>query len=361
MPKKIDTKTFIERSRKTHGDLYDYRKVIYERSDKPVIIICKVEGHPEFSQRPGNHIAGQGCPLCGRAKCENSHRLTPKEVIDRFRKAHGEKYDYSKMEYIDNSTKIKIICPKTGHGEFSQIPSDHWGGHGCVKCMAEEGGNQRRKALDDFLVEARELHGDKYDYSEFVYTNALTKSIVICPIHGPWQVSANSHLTRGGTGCPKCGDLKSGMYGLTAYRENPEFADEYNELYFVSIGEFRKFGIAKDTEKRHMGGGSIRYDEVFYVRGTTRACAWCVEQHLLLQSEFAKLEDFPPELKKWPGRYEIRKNVFNTDETIEMMDSLLDEAEEIGWEQFAAKYQISDYGYSWIDPRTNKREGRKTT
>ena len=88
MPKKIDTETFIERARKTHGDLYDYSKVVYENSTKHVIIICKVEGHPEFLQAPGNHYRGAGCPICGRAKCENSHRLKLEEVIKRLKKAH---------------------------------------------------------------------------------------------------------------------------------------------------------------------------------------------------------------------------------------------------------------------------------
>lgn len=56
-------------------------------------------------------------------------RLTKQDFIERARAVHGDKYDYSKVEYVNNSTKVVIICPV--HGEFLQTPNKHMQGRGC--------------------------------------------------------------------------------------------------------------------------------------------------------------------------------------------------------------------------------------
>lgn len=338
----------MRRAREVHGNRYDYSQSIYVNSSTPLTIICREHG--PFSQRPTNHVtAGQGCNACGQAKARESHRLTQKEVIKRFVDKHGDRYDYSKVLFVDIRTKVTIGC--RDHGNFAQLPSDHWYGRGCVQCMGLEVGNRKRKKLEDFIGEASALHGEKYDYSKFVYKNALTKGVIICPLHGEFLQSPNTHLTRGGAGCPACGDMKSGLYGLTAFRRDSVFANEYNELYFVTLCGFVKIGISKDSFKRSSGGGGVRFDDYIYVRGTTRASAWCVEQYVLQQTHWAALSSFPSQLQSWPGRYEIREDVLDRDQMVETLDQLLDECEAIGWAAFAAKYGLVDYGYSWEDPR----------
>lgn len=59
-------------------------------------------------------------------------KLTTQEFIKRAKAAHGNRYNYDKVEYINSHTKVCIICPI--HGEFWQIPSDHYSGCGCNKC-----------------------------------------------------------------------------------------------------------------------------------------------------------------------------------------------------------------------------------
>ena len=59
-------------------------------------------------------------------------KLTLSEFIKKAKEVHGDKYDYSKVKYVDANTKVCIICKK--HGEFWQLPSNHIKGHGCVKC-----------------------------------------------------------------------------------------------------------------------------------------------------------------------------------------------------------------------------------
>ena len=60
-------------------------------------------------------------------------KLIHNEVLERFKKVHGDKYDYSLVEYIFESKKVKIIC-KNGHGDFTMTPKDHFRGRGCPDC-----------------------------------------------------------------------------------------------------------------------------------------------------------------------------------------------------------------------------------
>ena len=127
-------------------------------------------------------------------------KKTTEEFIHEARKKHGNKYDYSKVNYANNATKICIICPK--HGEFWQIPHSHLQGRGCPKCRNEATGERFRLSKEDFIKKAREKHGDKYDYSKVDYVGALKKVCIICPKHGEFWQEANNHLR--GQGCPKC-------------------------------------------------------------------------------------------------------------------------------------------------------------
>ena len=72
--------------------------------------------------------------------------------IEKARKIHGDKYDYSKAEYINAKTKICIICPK--HGEFWQTPDSHMNQRrGCPKCGVERCNKGRKKWTEETLKE----------------------------------------------------------------------------------------------------------------------------------------------------------------------------------------------------------------
>ena len=60
-------------------------------------------------------------------------RLTTEQFIEEARKIHGDKYDYSKAEYVNAKTNVRIICPK--HGEFLVLPKAHLNGKGCQECV----------------------------------------------------------------------------------------------------------------------------------------------------------------------------------------------------------------------------------
>ena len=113
------------------------------------------------------------------------------EFIRKAREVHGDKYDYSKAEYKNHLTKITIICPE--HGEFQQIPSGHLSGHGCPKCSGKA-----KLTTEEFIRKAREVHGDKYDYSKVDYKNANTNITIVCPEHGEFEQRPADHLRGAG-------------------------------------------------------------------------------------------------------------------------------------------------------------------
>ena len=120
------TKEFIEKANHTHNNKYDYSKTEYINSNSKIIIICPKHG--EFEQIAFVHLQGSNCP-----RCVDRYQHTTKEFIEKAKEIHNNKYDYSKTEYINSRIKVKIICPK--HGEFEQIPSNHLRGCGCNKCV----------------------------------------------------------------------------------------------------------------------------------------------------------------------------------------------------------------------------------
>lgn len=124
------TNEFIEKAREIHNDKYDYSKVEYVKSNEKVCIICPIHG--EFWQTPNKHLAKRGCPECKNNKLKTLKSSNTDEFIEKARRVHGNKYDYSKVEYVNNSTKICIICPE--HGEFWQTPNNHLRGKGCYQC-----------------------------------------------------------------------------------------------------------------------------------------------------------------------------------------------------------------------------------
>jgi hypothetical protein len=199
MAKVSTTNDFIKRAREIHGDKYDYSKVEYINSKTKVCIICTEHG--EFWQTPSNHLQGHGCTKCKIEKSSIENKSNIRIFTQKSCVIHNNKYDYSKVEYIDSKTKVCIIC--TEHGEFWQTPSDHLKGRGCPKCKNVKSSILHTKTNEQFLKEIRQIHNNKYDYSKVKYANSHKKICIICPVHGEFWQTPNSHLN--GQGCPKCG------------------------------------------------------------------------------------------------------------------------------------------------------------
>lgn len=125
----MDVRTFVDRAHEVHGDRYDYSRVEYVNNRTPVCIVCKTHG--EFQQTPYKHLSGQGCP-----KCAKNFKDSTVSFIEKARGIHGDFYDYSKVEYVDQRTLVCIIDPV--YGEFWQSPNAHLNGEGCPKRRSEK-------------------------------------------------------------------------------------------------------------------------------------------------------------------------------------------------------------------------------
>lgn len=129
--RKLTTPQFIEKAIQIHGDRYDYSQTVYKTSGEPVLIHCNTHG--DFSQRPNDHVRGQGCPKCGKVSYSKTRRKSADDFIAEAKAIHGDKYDYSRVEYNGTHAKVCIICPT--HGEFFQKPNNHISNEqGCIHC-----------------------------------------------------------------------------------------------------------------------------------------------------------------------------------------------------------------------------------
>jgi hypothetical protein len=195
---KKTTDDFVAEASEIHGDRFDYSRVIYRGNKTKVKIICTTHG--EFEQTPVLHISGKsGCP-----KCSGKVKKTTAQFIDEAKKVHGEKFDYSKVNYKNNATKVEIVCPT--HGSFSQLPTGHLQGNGCPKCIKP---STRRLSKSAFIERARATHGNKYDYSLVEYTGQYNNVRIICPTHGEFSQTPKIHFTV--SGCGKCGLIAQGL------------------------------------------------------------------------------------------------------------------------------------------------------
>lgn len=191
--------TFINKCKQVHGDKYDYSKVKYINSRTKVCIICPEHG--EFWVTPGLFIKGTNCPVCGRINAHKKKTNTTSYFINKAKKVHKDKYDYSKSYYTKSRNILIVTCPI--HGDFKIKANAHLNGHGCPKCANEQNSLRKKFTVEQFIEKAKEVHGDKYDYSKTVYVDANTKVCIICPEHGEFWQKPLKHINMK-QGCPKC-------------------------------------------------------------------------------------------------------------------------------------------------------------
>ena len=163
----------------------------------------------------------------GCFNCASDDKRSNKiEFINKCEKIHNDKYDYSLVEYKSVTTEVKIICKE--HGIFEQIPNYHLSGNGCPKCC-------KSSKIDnlEFIKRARIKHGDKYDYSLTNYVNSFTNVDITCKEHGVFNQNPANHLFD--NGCSKCGStygIKENKW-LDSFGIKKEYRQYKIEKYFV--------------------------------------------------------------------------------------------------------------------------------
>jgi len=218
MPKRLTTDIFISKAKEIHGlKSYDYSLVKYLKNNIKIKIICKKHGI--FEQTPNDHLSKRGCRLCS---IEQQHDLQRKDLssfINQAIKIHGNKYDYSLVDYINNHKKIKIICKE--HGIFEQQPCHHLLGSCCSSCS-----NKKKLTTEEFIKKAKEIHGDRYNYSLVNYRGNKKKVNIICKLHGIFEQRPNDHLNN--HGCYRC-NLSKGEAAIIKFliENNIDFIPQY--------------------------------------------------------------------------------------------------------------------------------------
>jgi len=235
-----------------------------------------------------------------------SKKLTTKEFIQKAKEIHGDKYNYSKVEYKHSKQKVCIICPK--HGEFWQIPSNHFSNYGCTKCGIIQKSQKLTLTTEEFIQKAKLIHGDKYNYLKVEYKNNNTKVCIICPEHGEFWQNPIHHLKK--HGCPKCkncyvptteefiqkakeihGDKYD--YSKVEYKHSQQkiciICPEHGEFWQIPNHHLKKHGCPKcvnvyspTTEEfiqkaKLIHGDKYNYLKVEYKNNNTKVCIICPE------------------------------------------------------------------------------------
>ena len=224
MGKSITGEEFIKKSQEKHGDKYDYSKVVYTKAVEKVIIICKKHG--EFLQQANLHLNGSGCVKCYYIKNSQIQRSNTEEFIKRAIEIHRNKYDYSKVKYVNNQTRVNIICKE--HGEFLQIPNKHIQGNGCKLCGIKSQTLTRSSNTEEFIKKAKNIHGNLFDYSKVNYKNSNEKVIIICKEHGDFLQTPSGHIGDGGSGCKLCANKNN---GIKQRMTNDDFVKKANKKH----------------------------------------------------------------------------------------------------------------------------------
>lgn len=220
--RRLPKEEFLNKCIDIHGNKYDYSKVDYQGMINKVVISCSEHG--DFEQTPSSHLNGSGCPHCGFISQVENRRLPTEDFLSRSIQVHGNRYNYSKVEYVNSSTEVEIGC--SVHGEFFQQPQYHMNGSGCPKCSIIEQHEKQKKSIDDFIRDSIKVHGDLYDYSKVEYVDSKSEVIIICKKHREFLQTPNGHQR--GNGCPNCNSSKGELFISQYLKEhNIEFIQQH--------------------------------------------------------------------------------------------------------------------------------------
>jgi Zn finger protein HypA/HybF involved in hydrogenase expression len=288
----ITTEEFIIKANKVHKERYSYLNADYKGVAEKIEITCSIHGN--FTQKAQNHLRGINCPKCGNENRMNKLVSTKEQFIDKAKEIHGDKYDYSKVEYKGSNDKVKIFC--STHGMFLQRAKGHLIGNGCIKCGKETMADKRTKTKDEFIHEANLIHNGRYSYNQSEYIRGIEKIDILCKIHGLFKQSPNNHIK--GQGCPKCTrSARESHWGRTKYIEKASGRTciFYTLRCFNENEEFYKIGITMNTIKMRYGDScKMPYD--YEVMSEVKGSAGFIWDLELAEKRKLKALNYQPEI-----------------------------------------------------------------
>lgn len=207
---KLKTRACFSRSSKLTKDEYLFavsnkfnNKFTYDLSNyknlaSKITVTCPIHGN--FLQNAYSHLNSKyGCKECSYKTQSHNNLSNTNLFIEKAKKIHGDKYDYSVTEYKNVGEKIRIKCPI--HGIFKQTPYNHLSGCGCPECGKQKTIHDNKLTNEEFVSRAIKIHNGKYQYED-IYVSYKEKIRIKCPIHGVFEQTPDDHLQ--GKGCYKC-------------------------------------------------------------------------------------------------------------------------------------------------------------
>ena len=215
MPKKYTTEQFVEKAKKIHGNKYDYSETVYVNYKQKLKIICPIHG--VFEMTPDDHLHNHGCKECGKISIGLKERASKEQFIEKAKKVHGNKYDYSITKFETyRSGKIDIICPI--HGVFSQDPRAHIRGNGCPYCRESHGEKSIRLWLDDNGIEFKRNYKFK-DLGNLSYDFFIPSKNLLIEYDGEQHFKENSF----------------GHHNLEIQKQRDQLKEEYAKEHNINL------------------------------------------------------------------------------------------------------------------------------
>ena len=222
-------------------------------------------------------------------------KLTQEQFIVKCKEVHGDLYYLDNVVYKNSTTKILVTCKI--HGEWETNPRNFIKGCGCPKCKG------KNLSLEEWVERFKVKHGDRYDYSKFIYIGVYDKSTIICSNHGEFQQNAHNHSN--GQKCPICSREES--YVNNTYY-NKTLAERFKEswskipckLYIVKMYDdnetFFKVGITNQDITRRFRAYDTPYNiEVLQQIQTNRYEAVIEEDRIIkinAENKYKPLNNF---------------------------------------------------------------------
>ena len=202
------TDTLIQKLKTIFGDKYRYDFIEYKKTSEKVSIYCNIHGI--FEMCPNDLLRGHGCPKCNQSRGGKLRKDTFENMVKKIKLVHGDKYEIPNQEYVNDKTKIKVICPI--HGEFAAAPNMLKMGRGCPQCGKLNAREKNSMSNEEFKEEFLKAYGyEKYDLSKTDLRNRdeFGRVTFIChkkskngKEHGEFLMTPNNMLSL--HGCPLC-------------------------------------------------------------------------------------------------------------------------------------------------------------
>jgi hypothetical protein len=238
------TLKFTKRVSEIHNNRYTYPRAVYTRSKDYIIVTCSIHG--DFNIIAAKHLRGRGCQ-----KCNGYYRKTTEDFINESMLIHGDKYDYSLVEYKNNLTEVTIGC--RSHGTFSQYPNAHLSGAICRECSIEN----MFSNTEDFIRKSMDLDEHKYKYDRCSYIrNDIPVELFCTTCNEYFKQTPKNHLR--GKGHSKCC-----KYSSKGENEVGKYLDD-NNIDYIKEKKFDDLGLKRFDFYLPNLNMCVEYDGIFH-------------------------------------------------------------------------------------------------